>query len=76
MFDFESGHPVYINSRCDFVKLSSTYFRYLGYVITYMHVFLKLNIGNKYGLRSMLKKCPGILILIYENRNIKLLFET
>jgi hypothetical protein len=24
--------------------------------------FLKLNIGNKYGLCSMLKKCPGICI--------------
>jgi hypothetical protein len=38
-----------------------TYFRYLGYVITCIHLcFLKLNIGNKYELCSMLKKCPGI----------------
>jgi hypothetical protein len=28
------------------------------YALTY--VFLKLNIGNKYGLWSMLQKCPGI----------------
>jgi hypothetical protein len=26
-------------------------------------VFFKLNIGNKYGLCSELKKCPGILAL-------------
>jgi hypothetical protein len=52
-----------------FVKLSSTYFRYLGYVITYMHdlCFLKLNIGNKYGLCSTLKKCMYVCKLEFRS---------
>jgi hypothetical protein len=49
-----------------FVKLSSTYFSYLGYVLhTCIDLcFLKLNIGNKFGLCSMLKKCPGMYCIV------------
>jgi hypothetical protein len=55
---------VHHDEFCYRLKLMYLFLLHVVFVPCIDLCFLKLNIGNKYGLCSMLKKCPGIMLHI------------